>query len=248
MPLDSGDAPQAFPTTRGSVIAAIAGADPAARDRAFDALVAVYWRPAYVHLRLKWGKNREDAEDLTQEFFTRALLQGFLAGYDPARGRFRTFLRGCLDHLVANARRDARRLKRGGGSAHLPLDFEGAERDLVLAAPGGSDDPDRRFHQEWLRGLFSGAAADLEARCAWDGHDLWFRIFARHDLEPAEAAARPSYRALAEEFGVPATQINNHLAWARREFRQLVLTRLREVSGSDAEFRSEAQELFGYTP
>jgi DNA-directed RNA polymerase specialized sigma24 family protein len=247
MPLDSGDAPRAFPTTRGSVLAALAGADAEARSHAFDALVTAYWRPAYVHLRLKWGWNREDAEDLTQEFFTRAMLQGFLADYDPARSRFRTFLRGCLDHLAANARRDTQRLRRGGGSAHLPLDYDGAERDLALAAPHGPDDPDTRFHLEWLRGLFSGAVADLEAQCMKGGHELRFRIFSRHDLEPSDEARRPSYRALADEFGVPPTQVNNHLAWARRHFRQQVLERLREVCGSETEFRAEARELFGHT-
>jgi len=38
--------------------------------------------------------------------------------------------------------------------------------------------------------------------------------------------------------------VTNHLAWARRELRRLVLERLRIVSGSDAEFRDEARELF----
>ena len=41
------------------------------------------------------------------------------------------------------------------------------------------------------------------------------------------------------------TQVTNHLAWARRELRRLVLERLPLVSGSDAEFRDEARELFG---
>src|SRR5262245_55447296 len=123
---------RAFPTTRLSVVEAAAGSDPDIRRRAFDALVAVYWRPAYLHLRLKWDTGREEAEDLTQEFFARAMEQGFFEKYDPSRARFRTFLRGSLDHLVANARRDERRLKRGGGAAHLPLDFAGAEVDLPL--------------------------------------------------------------------------------------------------------------------
>jgi DNA-directed RNA polymerase specialized sigma24 family protein len=245
MPPLSGDAPLGFPTTRGSVIAGLAQADGAVRERAFDALVSAYWRPVYIHLRGKWGRGREDAEDLTQEFFTRALLQGFLAEYEPRRGRFRTYLRGCLDHLVANARRDERRLKRGGGAAHLPLDFAGAERDMAFVAPDAAD-PDVRFHQEWVRGLFGGAVRRLEEQCARDDHVVRFRIFSRADLEPADPGSRPSYRMLAEEFGVPLTQITNHLAWARREFRRLVLERLRELSGSDEEFRAEARDLFGY--
>ena len=44
------------------------------------------------------------------------------------------------------------------------------------------------------------------------------------------------------------TQVTNHLAWARRELRRLVLARLAEVTGSDAELRDEAEELFGGSP
>jgi len=52
------------------------------------------------------------------------------------------------------------------------------------------------------------------------------------DYDPANAQRaqrrledRPSCRALAEEFGLPVTQVTNHLAWARRELRRLVLER-----------------------
>jgi hypothetical protein len=60
--------------------------------------------------------------------------------------------------------------------------------------------------------------------------------------------ARPGYREIAERFDLPLTQVTNHLAWARRELRRLVLARLAEVTGSDAELREEAEELFGVSP
>jgi len=237
-----------FPTTRPSVVEAVASLDPDARRRAFETLVAVYWRPAYLHLRLKWSAGREEAEDLTQEFFARAMVDGFFEKYDPARARFRTFLRSCLDHLTANARRDERRLKRGGGAAHLPLDFAGAEQDLGLVAPSGSDDPEELFHREWVRSLFMLAVESLRSDCEASGQTLRYRVFARSDLDPVEGRPRPTYRELAEEFGLPVTQVTNHLAWARREFRRVVLERLRELSGSDEEYRAEARELFGTSP
>ena len=242
------DGARVFPTTRVSVVEAVAGTDPDVRRRAFEILVSVYWRPAYLHLRLKWHAGREEAEDLTQEFFTRAMAQGFFEQYDPARARFRTFLRGCLDHLTANARRDERRLKRGGGVAHLPLDFAGAEQEIALASPPGDDDPDSLFHREWVRSLFMLAVESLRVECEASGRTVRYRLFARSDLDPVEGQPRPSYRELAEEFALPVTQVTNHLAWARREFRRLVLERLRELSGSEAEYRAEVRELFGMDP
>ena len=237
-----------FPTTRISVVEAAAGSDPEARRRALDTLVAVYWRPAYLHLRLKWNLGREEAEDLTQEFFARAMDRGFFEKYQPERARFRTFLRGCLDHLIANVRRDERRLKRGGGATHLPLDFAGAEQDLALAAPSSPDDLDSLFHREWIRSLFTLAVDALRAECVERGDELRFRVFARSDLDPVAGQERPSYRDLAGEFSLSVAQVTNHLAWARREFRRVVLERLRELSGSEAEYRAEARELFGMDP
>lgn len=244
-PTDS--AARGFPATRLSLIEALSSGG-AEQERAVGSLVAAYWRPVYFHLRFKWQATREDAEDLTQEFFSVATTSGLLAGYDPKRARFRTYLRGCVDHLAANHRRAEQRLKRGGAATILSLDFAGAERELGAVPDGGAGDVDARFHDEWVRALFTNAVEALRHEARAGGHEVRLRIFERCDLEPADSAERPSYKALAEEFGVPVTQVTNHLAWARREFRRLVLEQLRAISGSEAEFRAEARDLLGVDP
>jgi hypothetical protein len=62
MPQASGRSGGTFPSTRLSVILAAREANPDIRRAAFEVLVAVYWRPAYVRLRLKWGAQPADAE------------------------------------------------------------------------------------------------------------------------------------------------------------------------------------------
>ena len=52
--------------------------------------MAAYWRPVYRHLRARWRVREEEAEDLAQGFFAAALEKGWLARYEPARGRFRS--------------------------------------------------------------------------------------------------------------------------------------------------------------
>jgi len=56
---------------------------------------------------------------------------------------------------------------------------------------------------------------------------------------------RVSYESLAREFGLTTTEVTNYLAAARREFRKIVLAKLREVTATEAEFRSEARSLLG---
>jgi hypothetical protein len=41
------------------------------------------------------------------------------------------------------------------------------------------------------------------------------------------------------------TQVTNYLAWSRRQLRERVLEVLRAQCGSEAEFRSEVQQVFG---
>jgi RNA polymerase sigma factor (sigma-70 family) len=238
----------AFPLTRRSVVRAAASADPETRQRAFDALVAAYWKPVYKYLRLKWSASGEDAEDLTQGFFARAIEKGFFDRFDPARARFRTYLRACLDGFVANERQSAGRLKRGGGAEHVSLDFGGAEAELARQGPSESADMEEYFHREWVRSLFGLAVEALRRRCTEAGKEVHFALFERYDLDGPDAAARPSYADLAREIGIPETQVTNHLAWARREFRRLVLEALEEATGSEEEFRTEARQLLGIDP
>jgi DNA-directed RNA polymerase specialized sigma24 family protein len=110
------------------VVGSLDASDAGERRQAWETLIAAYWKPVYKHLRLTWTLPREDAEDLTQDFFARALEGGTLERFDAGKARFRTYLRVCLDRFASNARKAERRLKRGGGHAHLSLDFPGAER------------------------------------------------------------------------------------------------------------------------
>jgi DNA-directed RNA polymerase specialized sigma24 family protein len=237
-----------FPETRQSVIVAARSADPRLRERGLDALVAGYWRPIYKYLRVRWQASVEDAQDLTQGFFAAALEKGFFDRYDPARARFRTYLRACLDGFVAKQRQSAGRKKRGGGVRHLALDFEDAEGEVRQLELASDLDMEAYFHQEWVRHLVGEAVAALRRQCEAEGKPAHFTLFERYDLEGPDAAVRPSYAGLAAELGLPVTQVTNWLAWARRRFRVLLLDGLREATGSDEEYRAEARALLGRDP
>jgi len=236
-----------FPTTRRSAISATRSEDPAERTGALEALVATYWKPVYKYLRLKWKESREDAEDLTQGFFARAIEKRFFEAYDPGRAKFRTYLRICVDGFVANERKSARRLKRSGGSETLSLDFEAADGELSRQEVPDSLTMEEYFHREWVRSLFTLAVERLREECAERGKTDAFRIFELYDLEEQGEAAL-TYHKIATDFGLPVSQVTNFLAFARREFRRILLDQLRQVTASEEEFRSEARLLLGGQP
>jgi len=215
-----------FPTTHLSAIAA----GPAG----FPRIVEAYWKPVYLYLRLQHRRSPEDASDLTQELFARAWERESFASFDPAKGRFRTFLRTLVDRLALNEREAATRLKRGGGIEHVSFDFASAETEV--AQPREALDPEELFARELVRSLMQQALDDLRTA---DGER--FAIFEAYELSDDNL----SYADLAQRFALPVTTITNRLAAARRELRRFALERLRSITTNDEEFRAESRRIFG---
>ena len=213
------------------------------RRRAFETMIAAYWRPVYKYVRLRWNKDVEEARDLTQIFFFRLLEKDFLAAFDQRQARLRTFLRMCVDRLVANE--DKARSDRSAAEARILklLDFEAAEgelRHLDIPSPETVED---FFEREWARSVFSLSVERLKDECEERGKQKHFDLFEFYDIE--EEDKQLTYAQVAERLGVKATDVTNYLAYVRREFRRIVLEQLREMTGSEEEFQREARTLLG---
>jgi RNA polymerase sigma-70 factor (ECF subfamily) len=224
-----------FPTSRRSVVLALASDDAAERTRAFDALAAIYWKPLYKYARVAHRQAATDAEDLTQSFLAREFEKNALAGYDAEKASFRTFLRTLFDRYAANERKAASRQKRGGGELHL--DFPAAEEEIAQEHDRGGS-PEEYFQREWVRSVF-GLAVDRLRESSTAGD---FTLFESYDLDDS---SRLSYRELGAQIGLSETAVTNRLAAMRRRFRELVLDILRDATASDSEYRREVRALLG---
>jgi RNA polymerase sigma factor (sigma-70 family) len=217
-----------FPSTQLSLIEAAAAGLP---NEALERVVALYWKPVYRFIRLKFRKNNEDAKDLTQSFFTSALQRDFFARFDPAKAAFRTYVRMAVERFAANEHAAANRQKRGGN-----VEFEPVGEQAVT-----TESPEQVFEREWQRQLFALALDDLRTHCERCGKELQFRIFEAYDLADGE---RPSYAVLAKRHGIAETSVTNHLAWARRMLREFVTERLRGVTSGERELREEMHRVW----
>jgi len=217
-----------FPSTQLSLLEAAAAGLP---DEALERVIALYWKPVYRFIRMKFRKDNEDAKDLTQSFFAAALERDFFARFDPEKASFRTYLRMAVERFAANGHAAANRQKRGGEVTFEPLEEQ--------AAAGES--PEAAFEREWQRQLFALAIEDLRAHCAASDKQIQFQIFEAYDLAGGE---RPSYAALAARHGIAETSVTNYLAWARRTLRMFVNGRLRGVTSGERELREEMRRLW----
>jgi DNA-directed RNA polymerase specialized sigma24 family protein len=180
--------------------------------------------------------------DLTQAFFLRALEKGTFEAYDPAKGRFRTFVRTCLERFVINEDKAARRIKRGGASTHASFDFDEVEAELMRSG-STSDDPDTVFEREWVRSLVAASIKTLGEELRARGKGPQFDVFERFAL--ADEDRKPSYADIARELRISVTTVTNYLFFARREMRNVMVEKLRELTATEEEFETEARELLG---
>jgi RNA polymerase sigma factor (sigma-70 family) len=217
-----------FPSTQVSLLEAVSGG---MAGEALEKVVALYWKPVYRFLRVKFGKDNEDAKDLTQSFFATALERDLFGRFDPAKASFRGYLRMAVERFAANQHAAAQAAKRGGDLRFVPVD----EVDLA-AIPA-----EEVFEREWRRQVFALAIDDLRTLAEREGKQLKFGIFEEYDLTAGE---RPTYAELAARHGIAETSVTNHLAWARRMLRGLVTERLRGVTPGERELREEMRRIW----
>jgi len=235
----------AFPRTLHSAIEALRSAAVEERRIAMGRIIDLYWMPVYKYLRLRWHKERPEAEDLTQGFFLIALEQEFLANFDAGKARFRTFLRVCLDRYVGKEEAAASRQKRGGDLQHMSLDFDFAESEIAELPQAHAPAPDQLLEREWMRSLFVHCVELLRHQCETTGKSKQFAIFERYDLEALDGETRITYRELAESFHVSEETVTNYLSAMRRDFRRIVLAEIRDLTATDEEYREEVRAVLG---
>ena len=130
----------------------IAIRNAAMNDQAID----THWKQIYAHLRARCFCSHHEAEDLTQELFSRLIARGAL---DGLAGRFSTgaemrhYLFAAARNLHKNHHRQASRLKRGGGFPTLSLERDGAGRPECAAKMGSpAEEVERReLREHWER-------------------------------------------------------------------------------------------------
>ena len=222
-----------FETTRWSLILA-AGAEADEGRRSLQALCCAYRAPVLAYLRQTVNRD-EDAEELTQAFFTYFLEQRVHDTADPARGRFRHYLRGAVRNFVSTQRRDARALKRGGNS--LMLD-DSALDQLPSEAP--DSDPEFEFDRQWALTLIARALTRLESEARSAGKGDWFLALRDFIVESPDEA---DYLRLAERLGMRRNTLAVAVHRLRQRLSELVDEEMSETVASEGDIAIEQETL-----
>jgi len=229
-----------FATTHWSVVmAAGKGDSPEAAD-ALEQLCRTYWYPLYAFVR-RQGHGTPDAEDLTQEFFTRFLAKEYFGRADPALGRFRSFLLACLKNFLREQQRQARRLKRGGGQTIISWDSRTAEERYRLE-PADPITPEQVYDRRWALTLLATVLARLAEEQSDAGKEQIFVQLKDHLWGEGREA---SYAEMAERLGMTEGAVKVTVHRLRRRLRDLLREEVAQTVATTGEVDEELRHLIG---
>jgi RNA polymerase sigma-70 factor (ECF subfamily) len=233
---------EAFPDTVWSSLLGTDGPITPAREAALNQLVSIYWRPVYKYVRTAGRATIEDAKDLTQDFFSHLLEGGVLAKYDREKGRFRAYLKAVLSNFLSTRRRDASRLKRGGGRPLMSLDVEGLETSAFVAEQSQYT-PDQIFDRQWTQEILSESLAEMRRQLAAENRAVSAQVYESYTASAPGDAGSPTYASVARTLGLSEQQVKDHLSYARARLEKIIRERLARRVASDRELSEEINDL-----
>jgi RNA polymerase sigma-70 factor (ECF subfamily) len=224
-----------FASTRWSLV--VRARDGA--DAALDKLCRTYWYPIYIYIR-RCTSAANQAEDLTQEFFTRLLEKDFLGAVDRDKGRFRTFLLACCKHFLANQRDRARAQKRGGGRRVLSLDF-GSAAERYRLEPADTLTPEKLFDRRWALTLLNSVLDQLGREFQDSGKGSLFER-----LKPALVGATDalSFARIGEELNMTESAVKKAAQRLRQRYRAMLREQIAATVDQPDDVEGEIRSLF----
>lgn len=157
-------------TTRQSLIERVLDGD----EESWDVFYAKYSRLVYA-IGERSALSEDDCEDLVQEVMRTIFNNKDRFRYDPATGKFRTYLTGIVKHKVCDFYRkcDGR--------------FVEMDEESVLNAPEPVSRLDDICNEEWKNHLLNVALMELREKVAPDTFDA-FQMYVLQECEPQEVA------------------------------------------------------------
>ena len=229
-----------FATTHWTVVLAAGKISSPASQHALDELCQTYWFPLYAYVRRR-GYAKADAEDLVQAFFARLLEKNFFANADSEKGKFRAFLLASLKHFLANEWDKSQAQKRGGGAAHLSLDWQTADTKFQVAATN-EPSPDKAFDREWALALLAKVIERLRKECEADGKiKLFDQLKMCLTAGKADSAQVEVAKVLEMEEGAVRVAIHR----LRKRYRVLLRDEIAQTLTDESQVDAEMQALFG---
>ncbi|MEM7384878.1 MAG: sigma-70 family RNA polymerase sigma factor [Verrucomicrobiota bacterium] len=216
------------------------GDDSVLRAEALEQLCRIYWYPIYGYVR-RQGRNHQDAEDATQELFSRMIERDSFANIDRERGRLRSYLLASISRLLKEDWRKNMTQKRGGNATVLSIEAESGE-GRYANEPRIDESPETLYDRQWAYALLGEVEKRLKADFREKGKSALFEA-----LKPGLAGQSDnfqSYATIAASLGLEEGNVKMSMLRLRDQFRRLVREEVGSTVTTVAEVEEELQHLF----
>jgi DNA-directed RNA polymerase specialized sigma24 family protein len=228
-----------FPTTHWSRVVAAGDGDGSGAREALAELCSAYWFPLYAFVRRK-GNDTDRALDLTQAYFARLLERRIVAAADPARGRFRSFLRTDCSHFLAHERERDGAACRCGGRTMLVIAAGDAESRYRLE-PSHGETPERLFDRDWALALLESVLAGLRLEYERTDRGATFEVL---KVVLTEGPRSVRQAELAKRLGTTEAAAQVAVHRLRSRYRDAIHAAIAATVADEAEVDDELSALF----
>jgi DNA-directed RNA polymerase specialized sigma24 family protein len=224
-----------FETTHWSVVSAAAGEGEKSRN-ALEDLYHSYCYPVYSFVRRR-GYSRQDAQDITHDFFIYLLEKDGFSRAAAGQGKFRTFLLRALEFFLSHADERARTQKRGGRTKLVFLDDEAAEGAYQLIDPGLT--AEQIFDAQWAMMLIDSTLARLKLEMEQAGKTELYDQLSGFLLGGEES----SYLEVTQRTGLSLAATKAAIYRLRVRYREILRAEVARTVASSVDFDAEIRAL-----
>jgi RNA polymerase sigma factor (sigma-70 family) len=239
IPQDNRQSPNWFMTTHWTVVLNASSDKEAQAAEALETLCRDYWWPINRYIRSR-GYVQADADDLTQQFFTRFLEKQHYRRVQRERGRFRSFLLTSVKNFLADEWERASAQKRGGGRPDISLDELAPDQSHGHLEIADERTAEHVFEQNWVLTLLGKVRERLAAEYAAGGKAERFAQL--EQFLPGEESGL-TYTEAAASLGIAEGTLKSDVHRLKRRYGELLREEIAHTFGKPEDVEDEWRHL-----
>ena len=228
-------------TTRWSLISMINKLDSSESRQIREELFRDYWRPIHSFF-LRKGLDEDTAQDLTQEFFYKTIIDNDLfSKASKDKGKFRSLLRVALNNFLISQQRyqgSSLRNPDKGLISYINLDdLESREYKCK--------DEEEFFNYSWIQAILENVSKRLKEKYKTSNKLFYWEAFNLRVIEPILTKQEaPCMREVCQKVGISdESKVSNYIYQVKQNFQKELRNHIREYVNTEQEVNEELTEF-----
>ena len=227
-------------TTRWSLISMINKLDSSESRQMREELFRDYWRPIN-NFFLNRGLDEDSAQDMTQEFFHKSVIDNDLFGRAcKDKGKFRGLLFKALNNFLVSHQRYSQSSRRTPANKMI----NNFNLDKLMAKESCANEEDF-FNYAWIQAILENVSERLHKRYLSTNKGYYWEAFNMRVMEPIlRKSAAPTIEEIGKKIGISdESKVSNYIFQVKQNFQKELRNHIREYVNTEQEVNEELTEF-----